>query len=164
MHQVHSLRAASYSDYTPLRILVDENLNKKHLGSLTDYGIPLIALNEVLDKGTSDQEVFNYAAENSLSIITMDSDFLSFQNFDFRQSHGVIYLPLPRGNPVRQQRIDEALTHFAEKLAPFMAIEKSMLVQYDINGTYQTHRPYPDAPHRPQKFFEGSYAEQRLES
>ena len=147
------------SDHTPLRLLVDENLNKESLAALSEKGIHLIALNEVMPKGSCDNAVFQYATENRLSIITMDSDFLSFRKFDIRESYGVIHLPLPAGSPQRRHTISLALNHFAETLASYMIIEKCLVVHYDSDGTYKVNKPDPDEPHRPKTFFAGRYAE-----
>ena len=57
------------------RLLADEHIPKTVVKRLDSFGIDAVHVDEIGLKGTSDEELYAFAASEGRAVLTMDSDF-----------------------------------------------------------------------------------------
>lgn len=72
------------------RILADECIHKDLVEALRSSGHHVTTICEVNLSGATDSEVFIYACENKLTLLTFDRGFGDIFNFEISKSNGVV--------------------------------------------------------------------------
>ncbi|MBN1330392.1 MAG: DUF5615 family PIN-like protein [Candidatus Heimdallarchaeota archaeon] len=58
-----------------MKLIVDECLAESTKGILNELGFELLEVEEILNKRATDEEIYEYAKENAIAIITHDRGF-----------------------------------------------------------------------------------------
>ncbi len=101
------------------QILVDEDLPRPTAKLLQSIGIDAIDLREIGLRGATDTEVFEYAQEHGMIIISRDKEFGNFLKYPLGSHCGIIWVNLPY-TFVRHQILN-AIERF------FMEVERERL-------------------------------------
>ena len=116
-----------------LRILADENIPKKLIVFLRQYGVDVTRLQDLGIRGISDRELVNIANELERIILTRDADFTVPSLLSLIR-YGVIYISYqPSKNEI--QRLAERIASIANQLEPkpglLVIIEHEHIEIYD---------------------------------
>lgn len=112
-----------------LRLLADENIPKKLVTLLKQYGVDVHRVQEWGVRGASDRELVSLANELKRTILTRDSDFITANLLKLAR-FGVVYLayqPPPSEIPSLAERI----ASLEDKVEP----KRGLLVVVDRNYT-----------------------------
>ncbi len=116
-----------------LRLLADENIPKKLVTFLRQYGVDVTRLQDLGIRGISDKELVNIANELERIILTRDADFTVPSLLSLIR-YGVIYISYqPSKNEI--QRLAERIASMANQLEPkpglLIVIEHEYIEVYD---------------------------------
>jgi len=116
-----------------LRLLADENIPKKLVTLLRQYGVDITRLQDLGIRGISDRELVNIANELERIVLTRDADF-TIPSLLSLIRHGVIYISYqPSKNEI--QRLAEKIASIANQLEPkpglLVVIEREYIEIYD---------------------------------
>ncbi len=116
-----------------LRLLADENIPKKLVTFLRQYGVEVTRLQDLGTRGITDKELINTANRLGRTILTRDADF-TLPSLLSQATHGVIYISYqPPKNEI--QRLAERIASLANQLKPkprlLVVIEHEYIEVYD---------------------------------
>lgn len=94
-------------------MLVDESVTRNVREWLKKQGFDTINVSETSLKGTKDPNIAEYAAKNSLTILTLDMDFAQIYHNSPKGTLGVIVI---RANPSTPDNILETLNRAHTKM------------------------------------------------
>ncbi len=99
-----------------LRLLADENIPKKLVTFLKQYGVDVARLQDLGIRGISDRELVNIANKLEKTILTRDADFTASSLLPLIR-HGVVYISYqPSKNEI--QRLAKRIASIANQLEP----------------------------------------------
>ncbi len=116
-----------------LRLLADENIPKKLVTFLRQYGVDVARLQDLGTRGISDKELVNIANKLERTILTRDTDFTTPSLLSLARN-GVIYISYqPSKNEI--PRLAERIASIANQLEPkpglLIVIEHGYIEVYD---------------------------------
>jgi predicted nuclease of predicted toxin-antitoxin system len=79
-------------------ILADHCVPPSLIKALEENGVKVIRLSEKKLEKASDEEVFNFAFKNLLTLFTFDQDFGNILRFNIRDSSGVVIIYIAKMN------------------------------------------------------------------
>jgi predicted nuclease of predicted toxin-antitoxin system len=115
-----------------LKLLADENIPKKLVTLLIEYGVNVTRLQDLGLRGVSDEELIEKANELGRIILTRDSDFITPHTL-LRVRSGVIHISFqPTKNELRTlaKRIAILLKGFKPKLGLLVIVTREYIEIY----------------------------------
>lgn len=106
-----------------MKFLLDENLPRSTAFVLRELGHDVYDVREIL-RGKRDEEIFNYAVSNDMTIITADRDFGNILRFP-KIHKGIIIVRLPNelSTQVMNKEISKAIVELKDE-----NIDRSIIV------------------------------------
>jgi predicted nuclease of predicted toxin-antitoxin system len=89
-----------------VKLFLDENLSPQHATELRAEGFDACAVAEVGLSGAPDEQIREYAIEESRILVTLDADFAHIIRFPPEHTPGVVRLKV---HPPTEQRIRQAI-------------------------------------------------------
>jgi len=116
-----------------LKLLADENIPKKLVAFLRQYGVDVVRLQDLASRGISDRELIDIANEHERVILTRDADFTAPSLLPLVRN-GVVYISYqPSKNEI--PRLAERIALIAGQLEPrpglLIVIEHEYVEIYD---------------------------------
>jgi predicted nuclease of predicted toxin-antitoxin system len=78
-----------------LKILIDEDMPRPMTRLLRSLGIDAVDLRDIGLRGSTDAEVFEYAQQHEMIIISRDREFGNILKYPLGTHHGIIWVNLP---------------------------------------------------------------------
>lgn len=99
-----------------LRFLVDEDLPRSTVKTLSEAGYEALDVRDVGLRGAKDREILAYACRNKMTIVTADVGFGSLAYLSPVEHSGLVLLRLPSELPV--ETVNEILLRALRNLSP----------------------------------------------
>jgi predicted nucleic acid-binding protein len=112
-------------------IIADCNIEPDIVDYLRNEGFAVVPIADTKAHGSPDAEIYAFAAQNGVMLVTHDKDFTNFGNLNLEDSPGVIILP--------QKSWKKALGHFVDHMVHSVDLWRGKVGEYRADKILAVH-------------------------